>query len=385
VLLCKRCNRRHPDGTEWCTCGAYLPFESEQVDEPPAAPAEPEPARPLRHVDQAEPAAAPATGDEQDGAAAVATRTGPEVEAVLPDRPIQRRDAPVTPAERAARTGDVSCPRCQTSNEPTLNFCRRCGNPLSAVADLTVSGGTHRGGWFRSWWDKLRGRVPDDPSRAAMQGNRLFRKGLSWRSRLFRVGLVGGVGVAALAMIHPSLRPRVLDAVKDALPGNQFRVVSSETYEVENRPEGGEIPDRGAALVVDRAKNTSWAAEWNDPTEGMAEAPVDGACHPEPSAATGSLRFTFEDETDLARLRIVPGRWDGDETRANFPRPRLVELRYSDGTCQFIVVEDEGVEQGHPVEAEDLTDVEIRILGVYRGQQADNEVAITEIAFDRGR
>ena len=348
-------------------------------DVAPAVPA-PAPARPLRPAE--DPAAdAPPGGREVVPAAAPRSE---EVEAVLPDRPVQRRDAPVAPAERTAREGDIACGRCSTPNEPGLAFCRHCGNPLGAIANLTVEGGGERGGWFGKWYDKLRGRLPATPAGPPCRANGSTAKGCRGGRGLFRVGLVGGVGVAALAMIHPSLRPKVLDAVKDGLPGDPYRVVSSDGYEVVVVPEGSAVADRGPELVVDRAKNTSWASEWVDPFEGIREVPAEGGCIELPSGATAALKFVFEDESDLGRLRIVPGRWAEDQARANHVRPALVELRYSDGTCEQVQLDDEGEEQAHPISADGVTEVELRILGVYR-ETPDTEVAITEVAFDRGR
>ena len=81
MIVCRKCSRRHPDGTEFCACGAYLAFDGERVaDAPAAAP---------RRARRRHPIASPARGGGAVG------------------RPSSRRprEAPRRPAGRAGAVG----------------------------------------------------------------------------------------------------------------------------------------------------------------------------------------------------------------------------------------------------------------------------------------
>ncbi len=34
MIVCRKCSRRHPDGAEFCACGAFLEFDGEHVADP---------------------------------------------------------------------------------------------------------------------------------------------------------------------------------------------------------------------------------------------------------------------------------------------------------------------------------------------------------------
>ena len=42
MIICRKCGRRHPDGTDFCACGAFLEFDGERADDDqPATPTQP--------------------------------------------------------------------------------------------------------------------------------------------------------------------------------------------------------------------------------------------------------------------------------------------------------------------------------------------------------
>ena len=112
--------------------------------------------------------------------------------------------------------------------------------------------------------------------------------------------------------------------------------------------------------------------------------PDDAAC--QTTERTDSfLRVTFPEPTDLGQLSIIGGRYDGDETRGTFFRPRVVELRWGDDQCGYIELPDTGELSAHGFEHDDVEVVEIRVVGVYADTESQPVVDISEIVFEQDR
>ena len=151
MIVCRKCGRRTPDGTEFCVCGAYLEFEGERVAEPgagvpaaappaapgsgPTGPLPPPPttaAQPATTSWTSEPAAsraaapaepAPWSGFEPGSAAEPGRPTG-GIDAVLPD-------APERAAVDASRCG--SRPALARATSRAASAARRTGRSASSA------------------------------------------------------------------------------------------------------------------------------------------------------------------------------------------------------------------------------------------------------------
>jgi hypothetical protein len=392
VILCKICNRRHADGTEWCVCNAYLPFDGEHIEDEPVAPPPP-------RLDEGRDVGA---GTRERAPVPTETVSEPEratvvdVDAVLPDRPVERQvDRVETPRGRGP--GDVACPVCGTDNSDRLRFCSHCGEPLTDQPPLEVVEPRLR------WWQRIPGVGRRRGAGASgMDPAGLYRSGLTWRSRVFRVGAAGGLCALAFVAIHPTYRPRVIDAVKQVLPGERYREVTADSYALSTDPPEAEDEQRPAAHAADGHLNTSWATQWSSPddpgpselSQGEYECPPEATGGGEAETAArveSALVIAVAEPTDVTRLRILPGRWADDPARESHLRPNLVEVRFVDpeGTarCDLVQLEDSGEEQLVAVTGEDARRVELRILSVHGDLETlpSREVALTEVRLQRER
>jgi hypothetical protein len=124
----------------------------------------------------------------------------------------------------------------------------------------------------------------------------------------------------------------------------------------------------------------------------------DAASGPETSAAASAppvlcsgpphtdsyLQFTFEEPTDIDRIRILGGRYADDKTRPRYARPHEIELWVGD-RCTPFRLRDEGTLQGLDFKAENVTKLDLRVVGFYPGDTSPDVVEIGEVLFERRR
>ena len=440
MIVCRKCSRRHPDDTEFCDCGAYLAFDGERVADAPAAGAPPRPpaapdlpppptaAAPWAAVEPAareaprRPAGEPAPWGGLPGGAPgestwaneVADVRGPTstVDARLPDAPTRETAAPVW-VEATSRAGDVACSRCGSLNNPDRQFCQHCGQPLAA--------GLASGAEFKPapsgsvpWWRRL-GRSARaksagfDATSIGMNAGRLAGPGgLSSRVMMFRAGGIALVAVGLFAFLGP-WKGTVVRNARTVLGGKQYEAIVNTDIRAEAIAASPDIPIQTIPQevpenVLDRHANTAWATRWLAAVAPAPAAPVDpaavptttaapvtpttatavaGACSPE--ARTDSLlRFTFREPTDIGRVEILAGRYDADKARALYSRPRVIELAVGD-RCERYELLDKGSLQALNFAATDATQVELRIVDVYREDASAATVEISEVVFERER
>lgn len=212
------------------------------------------------------------------------------------------------------------------------------------------------------------------------------RGGLSQRSLAFRgVGVLLVVGVL-LAFLGPWRGP-IISKGRELAGGSRYRVVDDVT--VDTLPAAAsitpaEFPLQPPDLAVDEFENTAWATRWADHDNlGFESLPAGEGCVDE--VGTDSvLRFTFTDPVDLKRVRILGGRFAGDEARTTMSRPRIVELR-TDETCTHLELSDDGELAIHDFDHDDVTEVELRILGRYADESTAPRVEVSAVAFDKKR
>jgi hypothetical protein len=444
MIVCRKCSRRHPDDTEFCDCGAYLAFDGERVaDAPtaatpppgtaarPAAPDLPPPptaAAPWQAVEPAareaprRPAGEPAPWGGLPGGAPGESTWGADtsddrgptstVDARLPDAPTRETTAPVW-VEPTSRAGDVPCSRCGSMNSPDRQFCQHCGQPLAAGLAAAVdfkAPGSRSVPWWRRLTRSARAKAARlDGSSLSMDASRLTAPGgLSSRVMMVRAGGLALVAVGLLAFLGP-WKGTVVRGARTLLGGKQYEAIVNTDIRAESiaaspdipiQPIPQEVPEN----VLDRHANTAWATRWLAAVPAAAAVPADPAATPTTTAVPATsttttapagaciteartdslLRFTFREPTDIGRVEILAGRYDADKARALFTRPRLIELTTGD-RCERYELLDEGSLQALNFAADDVTQVELRIVDVYREDASSATVEISEVVFEKER
>ncbi len=420
MIVCRKCSRRHPDGTDFCTCGAFLEFDGERIPDPvptaPASPTAPTTAgaapppdaaatgrqAPVRETPPAptEPSpwsGLPGSGNWADPTGTAAPADTTSVSARLPDAPETPRTTEPVVVTPTGRAGDVVCAGCGTPNPPERQFCQHCGLPLSATGAATaaVTAGAPKPSWWQRAFGRARGKAEStDPRRLAgmahgLQSGRL--PGLSGRAMAFRAGGITVILLGLLAFLGP-WRGTVLRWSRDRVGASRYTVVDvdADNFSVAiSDPNEAPLtfPLQDVDRLVDGYANTAWASHWLDITDpGLETAPEAGADCPSPARSDSFLRVGFAEPTDLARIRILGGRPAADETRTAYLRPRLVELRVNDAdTCTYLPLTDDGELETHEFEHDDVEQIELRVLGVYADAESEPTVEISEIVFERRR
>jgi hypothetical protein len=415
VIICKKCGNHNQDQETICSsCGAFLEWSGERVTPPappppvaapptttappattapappaastaspapprpagggwqppasvtgrgtpPAPPAPPGPPAPPTWTPQGPPETAtgqaPVPPAGPPGAAPPVTPEAREPQAVPPapprPRPVVR---PVPAPAQPYQPGDLICGQCGAGNRPERHFCRRCG---ASLAEAMVAQ-THT-----PWYRRLL------PARQAPQApqagdRRQARSGVgtgalvrSFLAAMVLVVLVGGLlAYAALPGVRSGLNRR-LDAVstevRRQLGANYQPVRPSQTTA------SSQLSGHPGPLASDLVSNDYWAA--------------DTARDPQPT-----LNFTFASPTDLDYVLVTPGAAGADYAR--MARPRTVELVYSDGSGEQLVLKDDPKATGYVIHARQVRSVSMRIADVYPTSQSTT-VAIVEVEFFR--
>ncbi len=439
MIVCKQCGHHNEDNDTFCgSCGKFLEWTGERVvvaqpePEPPPPAPEPEPAHVglidrVKHavgieeqapqpappaqinaaptpvmapapVAAAAPAAeprvvwsvpvtsaaptaappAPAVSTPAPVLAGVAAPSAPATPAAVsapPDEPVSRRPTSVAPAvsrpRQAARTmeaptrrhpGDLICGQCGEGNDPTRHFCRRCGNSLDEAIAVRLP-------WYRRLVNRLFG------VRTREAGWRPHRvgppnvMGVVWRVVSLAIGALIVVALAAFLLV-PSFHNLVVNRVTGGV--TTVRKAFFPRYDAvyatgasASTSIAGHLP----TLAVDKFNNTYWGAQPRDP------APY--------------LKVSFHDPVDLAQIGFdsgAAGTAPTDDFLAQ-PRPHDVHLVFSNGTTADLKLKDEDPKvaknaQFYPVEAKQVTFVEIHIMSVYAtAGAAPSSVAIAEVEF----
>jgi len=291
------------------------------------------------------------------------------------DEPISRRPTSIAPTvarpRQAPRTmeppsrrhpGDLICGQCGEGNDPVRHFCRRCGNSLDEAIAVRLP-------WYRRFFNRLFGvRTREAGWRPRRVGppNVL---GLVWR--IVRLAIVALIAVGLLAfLLVPSFHNLIVNRVTSTVTTVRKAIFPHydavyATGASASTSIAGHLPN----LAIDKFNNTYWAASAKDPGP--------------------YLKVSFHDPVDLAEIGFdsgAAGATPADEFLAQ-PRPRNVHLVFSNGTTTDLTLKDEDPKvaknaQFYPIEAKQVTFVEIHIMSVYAtAGAAPSGVALAEVEF----
>jgi hypothetical protein len=171
-----------------------------------------------------------------------------------------------------------------------------------------------------------------------------------------------------------------------AIRGNPISWAKARWYDVRDTVQP--VAVSGAALdpadAQVRPEFEPTAAVDGDPASAWATAWTDGA---QPAACSGqrgsieALVLRFGEVADVRKLRITAGLPSADPGRLGQFRPRLLEVRSSDGTCQTLPLADVATAQTLELTQAVSTDLlRIDVLDVYAPETAGSDlVAVSEV------
>jgi zinc-ribbon domain len=136
VIVCRQCGERAREGVEFCeSCGAFLEWEGERVDQAGRAPAAP-PAGPAPPSGPPVPEPAPSSGPPPSPPpAAASSAPAPAAPAApAPTPPVPEGPQPPPAAGGREAGGTVRCLECGAVQAAERRFCKRCGGALDLVA-----------------------------------------------------------------------------------------------------------------------------------------------------------------------------------------------------------------------------------------------------------
>jgi len=422
VIVCKQCGHHNEDSDTFCgSCGKFLEWTGERVvvaqpePEPEPAPqpapepvhlgliervrqavgieetaaqpaaiqATPSSTLPIRGREESEPVRtlpvtsaalpitpAPVAAPEPVLAGVAAPTAPPAAAAVQLDEPASRRPTSVAPTVTRPRPGprimeaptrrhpgDLICGQCGEGNDPVRHFCRRCGNSLDEALVVRLP-------WYRRFFNRVFG------VRTREAGWRPHRVGppnvMGMVGRIIRLAIGAIIVVAVLAfLLIPSFHSLVVDRATAAF--TSVRKLVHPNYDP-IYPTGTSattaIAGHPPTLAIDRFVNTYWAA-------------LPGDHNP-------TLVLRFAAPQDLAEIGFTSGA-SGTAPADQFlaqPRPHAVHLVFSDGTSQDLSLTDSEKAQFYPINAKQVTFVEVHVQSVWQTATAPpSSVAITEVEF----
>jgi hypothetical protein len=184
--------------------------------------------------------------------------------------------------------------------------------------------------------------------------------------RIVRLALAAIIVVGLLAfLLIPPFHNLVVDRVTKAV--TTVRVLVRPNYDPvypTGTSASSSIAGHLPALADDKQTGTYWAAL--------------------PGDRTPSISFHFDTPQDLADIGFTSGA-SGTGPADKFlaqPRPRQVHLVFSNGTSKDLTLGDKDTAQFWPIDAKQVTSVEVHIVSVYSTTgAAPSSVAIDEVEF----
>jgi ribosomal protein L40E len=358
MIVCTNCGYRNPDDRKFCaSCGAFLEWNSQRVEQPAPSSDDGAPAAPAAAVKPT-----PVSGDGV-GASVEAPPaqipSDPTPEARLPQAATPTTAHPPVrkeprPAERYS-PGDVICGQCGAGNVPTRRFCRRCGASLIDAPLARIP-----------WWRRV---LPDrSPSRAGSRPGSVRRKvdgsRLAAAARLFAKTLIAVilVSVALVLVVSPGVRKMIVDRATSTVRSVERSYLVGEYVPV--RPQSA----RGNADALAHP-----AESLLDPSAGYWAADTSIVAQP-------VITFNFAQPTDLDYMVVTSG---AGADFAKLGRPRDVIVTYlPDNKTEKVTLNDDSKPVRYHLHGDHLSSMQLRIVGVYPTSQS-TLIAMSEVDLFR--
>jgi hypothetical protein len=301
---------------------------------------------------------------------------------VQPAEP-KARPAPARPqrAEAEVAPGGPTCPDCGAANPPGRRFCRRCGAGLPADTVPAAAAGVDvsRRSWWRRLVDRVRGRTGRDGdaegARPARSARAAYRRSLDARFRVLRVlAALAGLGLLAGGLGLVGLNP--ISGARGLWDRFFPRYERIGELRATIEPEGTIEADFPPGAAVDGDPTTAWATTWllepdaptaaactsGDEAGGGDGADGGGATDELQGGASAGLVVNLPQAAEVAKIEVQPGLEAGDPARAGQWRPTLLEVRFDDGTCEVVELDDAAGVQDHRLDGPQTTTLRLRVL-----------------------
>ena len=201
-----------------------------------------------------------------------------------------------------------------------------------------------------------------------------YRRSLDLRFRVLRlVGVVAALGLLAGGLGLAGLNP--VSGARSLWERFFPRYERVGELRATVQPEGTIDADFPPGAAVDGDPSTAWGTTWlRDPgapaPEPCATDSDDGADAADSESAGGdleggaaaSLVMTLPEAVEVAKISIQPGLEAGDPARAAQLRPTLVEVRFDDGTCTPVELDDSAGFQDHRLDGPRTTTVRLTLV-----------------------
>ena len=329
-VVCRNCGASNREGLRFCeNCDRFLGWDATSIGpavgsapgpQPAPTPA-PVPPRPV--VPPVRPTPVTPAGPGSSGPRHAASERSSVITPTSPRSTVRLLPVSAPPEARSTSTSTI-CPNCALDNDPARRFCARCGEWL--VTPTASSGRPPmalREQWRRRWFGD-RGPYSD----------RLSRATVGFRVLVTAVVAVLVTALLGVAQVHPIQR------VKDQI--GHVRGTGRVTGLTATAQPAGGRPDPTAAFAVDQVRARGWSTRWTATSSGVPEsacrsvsaAPSGPASAPNGTTAT-SLVIDFPGAVDVREIGFEAGLVKPEERNDRW-QPKTLELRWPNGGCQAV-------------------------------------------------
>ena len=363
-LVCGACGAPSADA-EFCdACGAYLGWDGEAAvgSEADAAVVSPSSA-----ISRAAPCAVGGHDHEAESTAVVAVGSA-ESSSVRSSGDFDTG---------TAESSQPRCPRCDATNPPHLRFCGRCALPFHGPVFADPIDDSAAPVERAAWWERLFARRP----RTRRAARVAYRRSLPLRYRVQR-WLWGSIAVGVIAGSLLVLGQNPVGWIGERWADMRGSLTQVEPLRAVSEPPTSVTADSAAFNIVDNHADTAWVGTWSaalaaNPSNRTCLSPASGS----PEGVAGSVLLVPESVVTVRAVAVAAGLREQDPLRQRQWRPKTLQLAFSDGSCQQILLSDAAELQRLPLDPVATSQVRISVLDAYPpdGDQPIDQVAISEV------
>jgi hypothetical protein len=305
----------------------------------------------------------------------VASGMGLRAAKITPVRPDQQpllvpaHSAPAVVRDEPEIPGGQVCKVCRRSSPPERRFCA-CGATLMrrdvAASPAQRAGAADRPRSVKGFRAGLR---------AAAGGRPRFDRPVAVRVRAMRFLLIAGLLVLAGSQLTPGgidARHWTTDRAKSLVP-KHYQEISLTAADVDQRK--GEIDGYEPFFAIDGEPSRAWAVH-------VVRVAQPGKCG---SATSTALIVKLKGPTSVDRIVLHAGLPSSDNNRVTFQIPRLVDVTFSDGTCDRLRLDKTNGAQDFPVDVGAVESMRIQVAAAYPATEGPGgTAAIAEVQLQRG-